>query len=45
MKVKQNVTKESRTKKKMSKEMMYWYDCLFKVGFNQIINKLSVIHN
>ena len=29
----------------MGKEMMYWYDCLLKVGFNQIINKLSVIHN
>ena len=26
----------------MDKEMMYWCDfCLFKVGFNQLIDKLS----
>ena len=26
----------------MDKEMMYWFDFyLFKVGFNQLINKLS----
>ena len=37
--------KGKQNKKKMGKEMMYWYDCLFKVGFNQIINKFSVIHN
>ena len=30
----------------MDKEIMYWYDfCLFKVGFNQVINKLSFIRN
>ena len=29
----------------MDKEVMYWCDfCLFKVGFNQLINKLSFIY-
>ena len=30
----------------MDKEIMYWCDfCLFKVGFNQLINKLSFMRN
>ena len=30
----------------MDKEMMYWYDfCFFKVGFNQLTNKLSFMRN
>ena len=30
----------------MDKEIMYWCDfCLFKVGFNQLINKLFFMRN
>ena len=46
---KTNVTKGNRATKgevKWTKEMMYWCEfCLFKVGFNQLINKLSFMCN
>ena len=30
----------------MDKEMMYWCDfCLYKVAFNQLINKIFIIRN
>ena len=53
MTVKQNVTKGNRANKGEVKwtywctdVLMYWCDfCLFKVGFNQLINKLSFMCN
>ena len=47
VKKKCNKGKQSYQKRgHMDKEMMYWCDfCLFKVGFNQLINKLSFMRN
>ena len=46
-KTKCNQGKQSyQSRGQMDKEMMYWCDfCFFKVGFNQLINKLSFMCN
>ena len=46
-KTKYNQGKQSQLRRgQMDEEMMYWCDFgLFKVGFNQLIKKLSFMHN